>query len=217
MLPFVETIPRWFRFSADEIMITISRAAKFVVYPGQRVLVEEKDKLPHFTIMPCFNPEGEGPPPMLVVPNLVSARDVFSAWSAQFFITTSDSGWVGAATWLEWAHVFCDWLEGCRHGKGAEGQTAILFVDSASTGGNSAALEVFRAHNVLVITFPPHLTHVLQPVDATWARSFKSDFVQRFRYWGRTELQAELSVHLSGPRGVSATMLGRARIVAAAI
>jgi hypothetical protein len=60
MLPFVETIPRWFRFSSDEVMITISRAAKFVVCPGQRVFVEEKGKLPHFSIMPCFNPEGEG-------------------------------------------------------------------------------------------------------------------------------------------------------------
>jgi hypothetical protein len=166
-------------------MITISRSAKFVVSPGQRVFVEEKDNLPHFTIMPCFNPEGEGPPPMLVVPSLAGAREVFSAWSAQCFIATSDGGWVGAATWLEWAHGFCDLLEGHRHRKGADVQTAILFVDSASARGNLAALEVFRAHNVLIVTLPPHLTQVLQPVDATWARCFKSGGIQRLRYWGR--------------------------------
>jgi hypothetical protein len=46
--------------------------------------------------------------------------------------------------------------EGYRHRKGAKGQTAILSVDSASTRGNLAALEVSRADIVLIMTFPLH-------------------------------------------------------------
>ena len=217
MMPFVETIPRGYRFSADECMITISRSCKFVVYPGQRVFVEEKEKFPHFTILPCFNPDGEGPRPMLVVPSLSSASQVFAGWSAECYITTSASGWVGGETWIEWARLFCQWLDAHRERRHAVGQVAVLFVDSAPTRGNVQALEIFRQHNVLVITFPPHMTHVLQPVDATWARSFKSDFVQRFRAWSKPDTLAALSMALAGPRGVSPTMLRRGQIVAAAV
>jgi hypothetical protein len=141
------------------------------------VFVEDGDMLPHLAILARFNLEGVGPLPMLLVPDLASAGQVFSAWSADCFITTSDSGRVAAATWLEWVHLFCDWLENYRVRMGAVHQTAILFVDSASTRGNLQALAVLREHNVLVFTLFPHLTHVLLPVDATGAGSFKSDFV----------------------------------------
>ena len=217
MLPFILTVPRGFRFSADEVMMTISRSAKWVAYPGQRVFVGEKDRLPHFTALPCINPRGDGPLPMLVVPSLVSAREVFAQWSPDCYITTSESGWVGGTTWMEWAQMFCEWLETYRQQQGAVDQQAILFVDSAPTRGNVGVLEFFRAHNVMVITFPPHLTHVLQPVDATWARAFKSDFVNRFRAWGRADLKEELQRALACPRGVSTTMLNRGQIVAAAV
>jgi hypothetical protein len=40
------------------------------------------------------------------------------------------------------------------------------------------AMDIFKANNVMVITFPPHLTHVMQPVDVSWARSFKAAFTR---------------------------------------
>jgi hypothetical protein len=41
-------------------MITISRMARFVLYPGETVFVEEKDEFPHVSMTPCFDPQGEG-------------------------------------------------------------------------------------------------------------------------------------------------------------
>jgi hypothetical protein len=198
-------------------MITISRASKWVVYPGQRVCVEERNKLPHFTILPCFNPDGEGPRLMLVVPGPLCAKQVFAEWSRLCLMTTSPSGWVDKVTWMEWTESFCEWLEEYRLRNGALDQSAVLFLDSASTRGSVQALDVFRLHNVVVTTFPPHMTHVLQPVDAAWARSFKSDFVLRFRAWSRPDLQAELEMKLSSSRGVSQTMMRRGQVVAAAV
>jgi hypothetical protein len=81
MLPVVETVARWGWFLADEVVITNSRSAKWV-YPEQRVFVEEKDRLPHFTTLPCMNPEGGGPAPMLVVLSLACAKEVSRAWRA---------------------------------------------------------------------------------------------------------------------------------------
>jgi hypothetical protein len=141
-------------------MITISRASKWV-YPGQRVFVEEKDKLPHFTILPCFDPDGEGPGLMLVVPGLLCAKQVFAKWAHSVSLPHHPSGWVDKVTWMEWTESFCEWLEEYRLRNGAPDQTAVLFLDSASTRGSVQALDVFRLHIVAVITFPPHMTHVL--------------------------------------------------------
>ncbi|KAK8866767.1 hypothetical protein M9Y10_009735 [Tritrichomonas musculus] len=39
---------------------------------------------------------------------------------------------------------------------------------------NPQALRYLKMHNISVITFPPHCTHLLQPFDVAVARSFKS-------------------------------------------
>lgn len=62
--------------------------------------------------------------------------------------------------------MFCEWVDGQRQRVGMPGEPAVLFVDGAPTRGNVRALEIFQAHGVHVITFPPHPAHVLQPADA---------------------------------------------------
>jgi hypothetical protein len=91
-------------------MSTISKGAKVVVSPGQQAFERKDDKLPHFTMMPCFNAQGEGPDPMLVVPNLQRAKRMFAHWAEQCLITTSPNGWVVAEEWVEWARMFCEWV-----------------------------------------------------------------------------------------------------------
>ena len=161
MMAFVHPVHWRFRFNVDECMLILSKGAKVVVSPGQQAFERKEDKLPHFTMMPCFNAQGEGPKPMLVVPNLQSASTVFACWSNRCHITTSPNGWVVADTWVEWARMFCQWVESHRAQWNKPEQTVILFVDSAPTRGNLDALRIFQQHNVIVITFPPHLTHVL--------------------------------------------------------
>ena len=217
MMAFVQSVPWEFRFNCDESMITLSKGEKVVVSPGQQAFERKVDTLPHFTVMPCFNAMGRGPPPMLVVPNLQSANSVFRAWEKDCLITTSPNGWVVAETWVEWARMVCAWVEEYRAEMSAPSQTVVLFVDSAPTRSNLDALAIFREHNVRVITFPPHLTHILQPVDVAWARRFKSQFRDSFRNWRKDMGVATLRRYLAVEGTLSATMLRRGQIVAAAV
>ena len=189
-----------------------------MVSPGQQTFERKADRMPHFTVMPCFNAEGIGPRPMLVVPNLQSARIVFQGLADRCLITTSPNGWVVAETWVEWTTAFCEWIESYRERLNAPNQTVILFVDSAPTRGNLEALAIFRQHNVMVVTFPPHLTHVLQPVDVAWARRFKSQFREALRSWSKDRSTAALQTQLGlAESEVSPTMTRRAQVVAAAV
>jgi hypothetical protein len=76
----------------------------------------------------------------------------------------------------EWAHLFCEWQDIDRTILGMEGKRAVLVLDSAPTRACRQAVEIIRAQNVRVVTFPPHLMHILQPIDVLWARSFKGFF-----------------------------------------
>jgi hypothetical protein len=87
MLGFVQPVPWKFRFNVCESMITLNRGAKVVVGPGQRSFDRKADRMPHVTIMPCFNAEAAGP-------NLQSAKSVFQAWASRYVITTSRNCWL---------------------------------------------------------------------------------------------------------------------------
>ena len=114
--------------------------------------------------------------------------------------------------------MFCEWVEQFRVRMGAPNQAVKLFVDSAPTRGNLEALAVFQQHNVLVITFPPHLTHVLQPVDVAWARRFKSQFRESLRSWSKDRSTAQLLMQMGKARTeMSQTMIRRAQVVASAV
>ena len=113
--------------------------------------------------------------------------------------------------------MFCQWVESHRAHWNKPEQTVILFVDSAPTRGNLDALRIFQQHNVMVITFPPHLTHVLQPVDVAWARRFKSQFRDSLRSWSGHHLTSSFRLTLKLDGDLSQAMYRRAEIVGAAI
>ena len=143
MLELVRSIPMQFRMDADEVMLTMTRSTKWVVGPGQQVFSRRTDKLPHFTVMACFNAEGCGPLPMIVVPNLATAKEVFREFRGNCLIVTTENGWVNGEAWVEWATMFCEWMHEHRVRLGKPHQEAVLFVDGAPTRGNVRALEIF--------------------------------------------------------------------------
>jgi hypothetical protein len=96
-------------------------------------------------------------------------------------ITQSRSGWVSYKEFKEWAVWVCLCLEKFREDHGLVGQPAALFLGDAPARRNSEAMHVFRQHNVMVVLFPPHLTHVMQPVDVSWAKPFKAKTAEAWR------------------------------------
>jgi hypothetical protein len=97
-------------------------------------------------------------------------------------------------------------------------QTVILFLDSAPTRGNLEALIIFRERNIMVMAFPPHLTHILQPVDVAWASRFKSQFRDSRRHWREARITSYLSLLLGRDQAdTTPTMLTRTLVVGAAV
>jgi hypothetical protein len=180
-------------FNADEIMAAVGVHKKVVVTCDSqllkgRVLVEDDHKLPHYTYMACFNKFGRGPPALVIVPSITKIPAELQNMQRRGLvrIMLSMKGWMRGAIFSQWiAEIFVPWLENYRMEINRVGSRAILFLDGASSHITLQSIETLRAANTSGITFPPHCTHVNQPVDAVFARPFKGKLSTAIRTYSR--------------------------------
>ena len=64
-------------------------------------------------------------------------------------------------------------------------QPGLLLVDGHSIHESLAAIEMAKANNITIFCLPPHLTHLLQPLDVSYFRSLKSNWSREAETFGR--------------------------------
>ena len=76
--------------------------------------------------------------------------------------------------------MFNKWFDHfLSHTKPSEDDPVMLFLDGhASHTKNLAFIEKARANHVTVISFPPHCSHKLQPLDVNFMGPLKTNFSQ---------------------------------------
>jgi hypothetical protein len=62
-------------------------------------------------------------------------------------------------------------------------EPAILILDNAPTRADLHALQTLAAAHIHVVTLPPHLTHIMRPVDVFWAWAFETEYGRHLRKW----------------------------------
>jgi hypothetical protein len=70
---------------------------------------DEQEAAFHVTV--SFNAEGVGPRPMMVVPNLRTAGQVFMTPRGRGLITSTENGWVDGRACIKRAAIFSEWLQ----------------------------------------------------------------------------------------------------------
>lgn len=83
------------------------------------------------------------------------------------------TGWMTVDIFIKWFDHFL------AHTKPSAEDPVILFLDGhASHTKNLAFIEKARANHVTVISFPPHSSHKLQPLDVSFMGPLKTNFSQ---------------------------------------
>jgi hypothetical protein len=77
-------------------------------------------------------------------------------------------------------------------------EPAILLLDNAWSLllDDLQEMQWLRARDIHVVTLPPHLTHIMQPVDVCWARALKTEYGRCLRKWLAPEALARASAML---------------------
>ena len=115
----------------------------------------------YITILGAGCADGTRLPPFVVY----KGKNLWSRWmkggSAGCMYSVSDSGWMEAANFIQWFEKL--FLPAVEHM--AKKLPVVLFFDGHHSHLSLKLIELARTHNVHLFCFPPHCTHVLQPLD----------------------------------------------------
>jgi hypothetical protein len=169
----------------DELMAAASRIGKVVVTGERAVFSPTSRKTPHVTLGACFNYRGDAPPPLLVLAGPQCAlAELASLQGSKLWLTVNKSGWVRRQEFRQWCQWFAAWVTRTRVSWGLDpAEPAILVLHNAPTRADLQALQALAAAHIHVVTLPPHLSHIMQPVDVCWARAFKTEYGRYLRKW----------------------------------
>ena len=116
---------------------------------------------------------GNSIPPIIVFPR-VNFKDHFirEAPSGSVKVANS-SGWMIESHFVEFARHFVKFVHPSKD------KPVLLLMDNHSSHLSIEALDIFKKNGVTVLSFPPHCSHKLQPLDRTVYGPFKK-FINSF-------------------------------------
>ncbi|XP_011870541.1 PREDICTED: uncharacterized protein LOC105563512 [Vollenhovia emeryi] len=119
------------------------------------------------TIAAAVSAAGNSIPPFFIFPR-VKFRDHFirdaptgSAGDA------NPSGWMNEDSFVKYAHHFV------KHARPSTQRPVLLLLDNHDSHLSVEALDYFKENGVTVLSFPPHCSHKLQPLDCSVYGPFK--------------------------------------------
>lgn len=126
------------------------------------------------TVLACGNASGGLLPPFIVFKGAYMMKDWFSEHEEVYpgtAIAVSANGWMDTTVFTKWfTQVF---LRNVPSKETRNGKKIILYFDGYRSHVNYDIAKAALENDVILIKFPPNLTHLLQPLDRTCFRPLK--------------------------------------------
>lgn len=141
----------------------------------KRVQMAINSERNHVTMINTISADGKAFRPMMVYsntgPSLDYMQKVLLKKDPELKICRSEKGWIDST-------LFVEFLEDLKSQLPAErrNEKVVLVVDGHSSHTTTEAVEWCCANNWELVTFPPHCTHKMQPLDVECYKTVKNAF-----------------------------------------
>lgn len=135
------------------------------------------------SVLGCTSAAGDFAKPLVIFPGVRPRFNFHGVQPEDYYVGTSQNGWMSADCFFGWmANLFypsiCDAVE----------FPILVFMDGHTSHINIAISSFCRENNIILYCFPPHASHVLQPLDVAvygplkkhWNDSL-NDFAREFK------------------------------------
>lgn len=166
-------------FSADRIWNADESGLTAVHTPG-RIVAKRGDKQvgritsgergETVTIICAMNAAGTYIPPMMIFKRRRMTPLLLKGSPPGTIGSVSDNGWVTSDLFLKWLEHFITVTRPSKE------QKVILLVDGHASHKSLAVIEKARESGVVIICFPPHTTHRIQPLDRCFFGPLKTRY-----------------------------------------
>ncbi len=158
-------------YNCDEAAISLNRSTVKVVVPAKnkRCHALMRGTSSHISVLCCCNAAGGTVPPLIIFSKgLPAGRKYAEDGPANATYSTSDSGFIDR-------DIYADWFEKNFIRHLPVERPILLLQDGATAHISPRLIDLAIANDIILLCFPPKLTHILQPCDVGIYRKMKSE------------------------------------------
>jgi len=167
-------------YNVDETGFTIcQKSQRIVAKRGKKNIgiLSSAEKGKNVTVVCCVSASGYYVPPMFVYPRVRVRLEFLDRGPVGAIARANKSGWITEELFLEWFQHFIDHVQ-----PKSRQQPTLLLADGHSSHTSLSLINKARENNVILLIFPSHCTHRLQPLDVGVYRSMKFYYDRAVRY-----------------------------------
>jgi hypothetical protein len=152
-------------FNVDESGITcVHQPVKVIACKGQKqvgkIVSGERGK--NITVVCAVSAGGNYVPPMFIYPRKKMTDRLLVGAPVGAVGYAQEKGWMDSTLFIKWLEHFI------KHVKPSTDEKVLLLLDGHVSHKTLLVIEKARECGIVMISFPPHTTHRLQPLDVTF-------------------------------------------------
>ena len=130
---------------------------------AKNILRLASDTKEQITVLACVSASGEFAKPLVIFPGKKMPRINFADANPNFYdVAYTENGWISS-------EAFFTWFTSLFHERIKESvpHPIIVFMDGHTSHINMPISEYCKTNNIILYCFPPHASHILQPLDVS--------------------------------------------------
>jgi hypothetical protein len=179
-------------YNVDETGVTtVQQPSKIVARKGIKQVgaVTSAERGTLVTVEVAVNALGNGLPPMFVFPRKNYRDHFINGGPAGCIGTCSDSGWMTEQTFFQFMRHFI------TYSNASISHPVLLLLDNHSSHISVDLLNLCKDNGITMLSFPPHCSHKLQPLDRTVYGPFKKYVNNACDSWMKTNPGKTMTIY----------------------
>ena len=172
---------------------TVQTPSKVISQRGKRQVgaITSAERGTNTTGVYCQSAVGHFLPPMLIFKRKRMSDSLKVDAPTGTVFACTDSGWIDIYTFTEYLRFFINTVKSSK-----ENKHLLLLDGHTSHSKNLDAINLARENGVIMLSFPPHCTHKMQPLDVSFFKSLKSWYNIEVESYLRSSNGKTVSVYL---------------------
>ena len=151
-------------YNVDETaLVTVHKPPKIIAAKGAKQVgqITSGERGTLVTMCGTINAQGNHIPPLMIFPRVHFRNTMLTGAPPGSLGLANPSGWMNGEIFLTWVDHFI------KHSNSSLENPSLLLMDNHCSHVTIQAIDKAKEHGITLLTFPPHTSHKLQPLDRT--------------------------------------------------
>lgn len=186
---------------------TVQKPPKVLASTGRKQVgsLTSAERGQNITVVCCMSSTGNFVPPALIFPRKRAKPELIDSAPLGTLGIFQESGWMTIESFIKWLKHFTNYVKPSKANK------VLLLLDGHISHKSLDAVNFARDNGIVLMCFPPHCTHRMQPLDICFFGPLKAYYNQECTTWlrnhpGRVITQYQVGELFSNAYGKAATI-----------